>query len=71
MTIYEFTIELLPGHVHVAELTMENARYLLEGREEVYVGRGGEPGIGTRLPTDEALALIPADAAFEAMYFEV
>lgn len=64
-------VERLPGHSAVEDLTLDDARHLLDGIDEVFVGRPGRPGQGPRRRTDEALAALPRDAVFEASYYEV
>ena len=55
----------------VADLTLDDVRFLLRGVERVYVGRPRDPAQGTETPTVDALAALPADATFEASYFEM
>ena len=64
-------VSSLPGHSTVADLTLDDARYLLEGIDRVHVGVPGQPARGPERPTAAALAALPADATFEASYFEI
>jgi hypothetical protein len=57
--------------LNVEGLTLDDARYLLEGIDMVYVGTPGEPAQGDLTPTDQALQIPPDDAMFNAFYFEI
>lgn len=60
-----------PGRARVADLTHDDARYLLEGIEQVYVGTAGQPERGRLVGSEGALAELPVDATLVASYYEV
>ncbi len=64
-------VERLPGHSCVADLSVGDAEYLLAGIDEVHIGLPRTPGKGPLRRTAEALSDLPADARFEATYWEV
>ena len=61
-----------PNHpVDVEDLTLMDARYLLEGIEAIYVGTPGKPERGDLTLTEEALAALPDETTLNASYYEV
>jgi hypothetical protein len=59
------------GHSEVADLTLADARYLLEGIEQVSVGTPGNPRPGLLVACADALAKLPGNAALVAYYYEI
>ena len=55
----------------VDDLSVADARYLLEGIEMIYVGTPGEAATGDLTPTKEALALLPEETTLCAFCFEI
>jgi len=59
------------AHIILDDLSATDAAALLDGVEEVWTGRPGNPGRGPTLPTAPALANFSPGAALQATYWEI